>query len=197
MEPSIAPAMDRRPSTPFSTESSCIRDSPDQEFRLRWNNYQANLAQVFDQLLQTESFVDVTLTTDEGQSLKCHKVVLSACSPYFQQLFMENPCQHPIGKGASINYVGRRVGFGSYPHTPRGPMGSPSPSPMGVGNWLWKTPGVGDFNWNPMGFWWGFYMVFCSFQTEKLAFLIIFEKKLSYFVIFFSKILRSTPISLY
>ena len=134
MEPSIAPAMDRRPSTPFSTESSCIRDSPDQEFRLRWNNYQANLAQVFDQLLQTESFVDVTLTTDEGQSLKCHKVVLSACSPYFQQLFMENPCQHPIGKGASINYVGRRVGFGSYPHTPRGPMGSPSPSPMGVGN---------------------------------------------------------------
>ena len=85
----------RRPSTPFSTESSS--QSPEnQEFRLRWNNYQANLAQVFDQLLQTESFVDVTLTTDEGQNLKCHKVVLSACSPYFQQLFMENPCQHPI-----------------------------------------------------------------------------------------------------
>ena len=106
MEPSIAPAMDRRPSTPFSTESSCIRDSPDQEFRLRWNNYQANLAQVFDQLLQTESFVDVTLTTDEGQSLKCHKVVLSACSPYFQQLFMENPCQHPIGNLSSAFKMG-------------------------------------------------------------------------------------------
>ena len=85
----------RRPSTPFSTESSS-QSPADQEFRLRWNNYQANLAQVFDQLLQTESFVDVTLTTDEGQNLKCHKVVLSACSPYFQQLFMENPCQHPI-----------------------------------------------------------------------------------------------------
>ena len=86
MESSSTPAMDRRPSTPFSIESN-----PDQEFRLRWNNYQANLAQVFDQLLQSESFVDVTLTTDEGQSLKCHKVMLSACSPYFQQLFMENP----------------------------------------------------------------------------------------------------------
>ena len=35
-----------------------------------------------------------------------------------------------------------------------------------------------------MGFWWGFYIVFCSFQTEKLAFLLIFEKKLSWFVIF-------------
>ena len=95
MESSSTPAMDRRPSTPFSIESN-----PDQEFRLRWNNYQANLAQVFDQLLQSESFVDVTLTTDEGQSLKCHKVMLSACSPYFQQLFMENPCQHPIGKNS-------------------------------------------------------------------------------------------------
>ena len=97
MESSSTPAMDRRPSTPFSIESN-----PDQEFRLRWNNYQANLAQVFDQLLQSESFVDVTLTTDEGQSLKCHKVMLSACSPYFQQLFMENPCQHPIGKNFKI-----------------------------------------------------------------------------------------------
>ena len=68
----------------------------DQQFCLRWNNYQNNLTHVFDQLLQNEAFVDVTLTTDEGQSVKCHKVVLSACSPYFQKLFMDNPCQHPI-----------------------------------------------------------------------------------------------------
>jgi len=50
---------------------------------------------VFDQLLQSESFVDVTLAC-EGLSLKAHKMVLSACSPYFQSLFMDNPCQHPI-----------------------------------------------------------------------------------------------------
>lgn len=69
-------------------------DSP-QQFCLRWNNYQSNLTSSFDQLLQTQSFVDVTLSCD-GQSLKAHKVVLSACSPYFQSLFMDNPCQHPI-----------------------------------------------------------------------------------------------------
>lgn len=79
-----------RPESAQSFESS-------QHFCLRWNNYQTNLTNVFDQLLQNESFVDVTLTTDEtGQSVKCHKVVLSACSPYFQKLFMDNPCQHPI-----------------------------------------------------------------------------------------------------
>ncbi|XP_045464996.1 protein bric-a-brac 1-like isoform X3 [Harmonia axyridis] len=66
-----------------------------QQFCLRWNNYQSNLTNVFDQLLQSESFVDVTLACD-GHSMKCHKMVLSACSPYFQSLFFENPCQHPI-----------------------------------------------------------------------------------------------------
>lgn len=50
---------------------------------------------VFDQLFQNEALVDVTLACD-GLSLKAHKVVLSACSPYFQSLFLDNPCQHPI-----------------------------------------------------------------------------------------------------
>lgn len=49
---------------------------------------------VFDELLQNESFVDVTLACD-GNSIKAHKMVLSACSPYFQSLFFDNPCQHP------------------------------------------------------------------------------------------------------
>lgn len=66
-----------------------------QQFCLRWNNYQSNLTNVFDQLLQSESFVDVTLACD-GHSVKAHKMVLSACSPYFQSLFFDNPCQHPI-----------------------------------------------------------------------------------------------------
>lgn len=62
---------------------------------LRWNNYQSNLTSVFDQLLQNETFVDVTLAAD-GHAIKAHRMVLSACSPYFQALFFDNPCQHPI-----------------------------------------------------------------------------------------------------
>ena len=45
-----------------------------QQFCLRWNNYQSNLTSVFDELLRRESFVDVTLSTDEGHAVKCHKV---------------------------------------------------------------------------------------------------------------------------
>lgn len=77
-------------------------DSP-QQFCLRWNNYQSNLAHCFDNLLQTESLVDVTLAC-EGRSLKAHKVVLSASSPYFQELFMDNPCSHPIVIMRDIKY---------------------------------------------------------------------------------------------
>ncbi|XP_035704061.1 protein bric-a-brac 1 isoform X3 [Folsomia candida] len=68
---------------------------PQQQYCLRWNNWKNNLTNVFDQLLQAEAFVDVTLSA-EGHSLKAHKVVLCACSPYFQALFFDNPCKHPI-----------------------------------------------------------------------------------------------------
>lgn len=38
--------------------------------------------------------MDVTLACND-LSLKAHKVVLSACSSYFQKLLLENPCPHP------------------------------------------------------------------------------------------------------
>ncbi|GIY09146.1 protein bric-a-brac 2 [Caerostris darwini] len=66
-----------------------------QQFCLKWNNHTTNMLQVFDNLLSTEALVDVTLAC-EGFSLKAHKMVLSACSPFFQSLFLDNPCKHPI-----------------------------------------------------------------------------------------------------
>lgn len=92
--PPESPSTSAASADPSSTSASA-EDKPPQQFCLRWNNYQSNLTAVFDQLLQSESFVDVTLACD-GHSMKAHKMVLSACSPYFRTLFFENPCQHPI-----------------------------------------------------------------------------------------------------
>uniref|UniRef100_A0A1A9UL92 BTB domain-containing protein n=1 Tax=Glossina austeni TaxID=7395 RepID=A0A1A9UL92_GLOAU len=94
---SSSPVCEVPSSSPHSEQSSSgsASASAPQQFCLRWNNYQSNLTSVFDQLLQTESFVDVTLACD-GHSIKAHKMVLSACSPYFQNLFFDTPCQHPI-----------------------------------------------------------------------------------------------------
>lgn len=87
-----------------------------QQYCLRWNNHQPNFISVFSSLLNSESLVDVTLSA-EGRHLQAHKLVLSACSSYFQvisecffdfflwnnslffffqTLFTINPCQHPI-----------------------------------------------------------------------------------------------------
>ena len=37
---------------------------------------------------------DVTLAT-EDRSFQAHRMLLSACSPYFRQLFLNNPCKRP------------------------------------------------------------------------------------------------------
>lgn len=66
-----------------------------QQFCVRWNSYQSNLQNAFPKLLTSEHFVDVTLAC-ESEMIKCHKVVLSACSTYFEKLLVQNPCQHPI-----------------------------------------------------------------------------------------------------
>lgn len=116
-----------------------------QQFCLRWNDFQSNMVNSFKHLRDEKSFTDVTLgnvaqhtihfknkihlgipfflnTACEGQTCKAHKMVLSACSPYFKSLLevsfphqgiyhiinllymnvcfclflQENPSKHPI-----------------------------------------------------------------------------------------------------
>lgn len=78
-------------------------DMGSRQFCLKWHNHQLNLLTGFNQLLQNGSFVDVTLACD-GLTIKAHKVVLSACSPYFTSIFMDNPCQHPVVILKDIHY---------------------------------------------------------------------------------------------
>lgn len=75
-----------------------------QQYCLRWNNHRSNLLTVFDELLQNEAFTDVTLACDGSTSVKCHKMVLAACSSYFQTLFTELPCRHPVVVLKDVKY---------------------------------------------------------------------------------------------
>ncbi|XP_047489964.1 zinc finger and BTB domain-containing protein 9-like isoform X2 [Penaeus chinensis] len=63
-----------------------------EHYHLQHNNH---LMTVLSALAQDEVFVDVTLTA-QGHSVKAHKSVLSAMSPYFKGVLQDNPCQHPI-----------------------------------------------------------------------------------------------------
>ncbi|CRK90913.1 CLUMA_CG004602, isoform A [Clunio marinus] len=56
-----------------------------QQYCLRWKYHHSNLQTMFSQLLDRGCFCDVTLAC-EGQTLKAHRVVLSACSTYFDSI---------------------------------------------------------------------------------------------------------------
>lgn len=61
----------------------------DQLYSVRWNEFHTSIITSFRHLLDQEDFIDVTLAC-EGQSFTAHKVVLSACSPYFRSLLKVN-----------------------------------------------------------------------------------------------------------
>ena len=72
-----------------------------QQFCLRWRNHHNALVAVLDNLFQKESFVDVILAA-EGQFIKVHRIVLSACSQYFEVYWPFYCCKvlsmnNPIG----------------------------------------------------------------------------------------------------
>ncbi|XP_054087295.1 broad-complex core protein isoforms 1/2/3/4/5 isoform X3 [Zeugodacus cucurbitae] len=79
-------------------------DTETQHFCLRWNNYQSSITSAFENLRDDEDFVDVTLAC-EGRSIKAHRVVLSACSPYFRDLLKSTPCKHPVILLQDVNFL--------------------------------------------------------------------------------------------
>lgn len=66
-----------------------------EQYNLKWNNHLANFIQTFIEHQNGESLVDVTLSC-EGQYIKAHKLILSACSDYFHSIFKIHNVPHPF-----------------------------------------------------------------------------------------------------
>jgi len=67
-----------------------------EEFVLRWNNHQQNFVAVVEDLWRQDTFTDVILCS-EGRVFPAHRVILSACSPYFLEILSKVPeHQHPV-----------------------------------------------------------------------------------------------------
>merc|ERR1712130_321814 len=64
-------------------------------FCLKWQNFEFNLANAFQDLRSDVEFFDVTLACDDKQ-IDAHKVVLSACSSFFREILKKYKHPHPL-----------------------------------------------------------------------------------------------------
>lgn len=64
---------------------------------IRSSNQGSALSSAFAQMYKDETLVDVTLSCGNHQ-VRAHRLVLSACSPYFRNMFEKqaNPFHYPI-----------------------------------------------------------------------------------------------------
>ena len=67
-----------------------------EKFCLKWNDFEKNISGSFRELKDDEDFFDVTLTCDSDKQVSAHKVILSACSPFFRQVLRRHKHQHPL-----------------------------------------------------------------------------------------------------
>jgi len=66
-----------------------------EKFCLRWNDFENNISGAFRELREDKDFFDVTLACDDDQ-MQAHKVILSACSPFFRTILRRNKHEHPL-----------------------------------------------------------------------------------------------------
>lgn len=76
--------------TPAPTESDDTDD-----LMLRWEDHHKSFFELAEDLCHQEQFIDVTISCGD-HNFPAHKLILSVCSPYFKNLFLRNPCKHPI-----------------------------------------------------------------------------------------------------
>ena len=66
-----------------------------EKFCLRWNNFETNISSAFKDIREEKQFFDITIACEDEQ-IQAHKVILSACSPFFKNVLYRNHHHHPL-----------------------------------------------------------------------------------------------------
>ena len=67
-----------------------------EKFCLKWNDFQENISTYFHSLREDTIFTNVTLACEDGNQIEAHKVILTACSPFFHSLLTKNKHSNPL-----------------------------------------------------------------------------------------------------
>ena len=83
-----------------------------EKFCLRWNDFETSISSAFKEIREEKDFFDVTLACDNDQ-IQAHKVILSACSPFFRNILKRNRHEHPLlyMKDISLNNLSCVLNF--------------------------------------------------------------------------------------
>lgn len=73
------------------------------QYAVNWNNHMNHVRKAFDTLLTNSQLTDVILYAD-GQKIGAHKMLLSACSDYFRNMFLEIPQDNLVVVLNGISY---------------------------------------------------------------------------------------------
>ena len=66
-------------------------------YELIWKEFDQCAGQAFKRQYNSLEFSDVSLVCEEDKLIKCHRMILSACSPFFAKILQLNPTnQHPL-----------------------------------------------------------------------------------------------------
>merc|ERR1719228_54835 len=84
--------------------SEQLNKMSNEKFCLRWNDFESNISVAFRELRDDKDFFDVTLACDDEQ-LQAHKVILSACSPFFRTVLRRNRHEHPLLYLKGVKYA--------------------------------------------------------------------------------------------
>ena len=68
----------------------------EEKYNLSWKDFETYALDTFRLLNCQEEFSDVTLVCDGDNQIKAHKVILSACSPFFRNILLKNPHPNPL-----------------------------------------------------------------------------------------------------
>ena len=63
---------------------------------LRWHEFQQNIVSSYKELHKVSDFSDVTLVCEEDHRIEAHRVILAACSPFFNTVLKKNQQSNPI-----------------------------------------------------------------------------------------------------
>ena len=68
----------------------------EEKFNLKWNDFQHNIVNSFRTIRNQSKYCDVTLVSNDQRQISAHRVVLTACSEYFDNILSSNTHSHPL-----------------------------------------------------------------------------------------------------